>query len=472
MTFLKGVYYNQKIILFMLVLSGFVLRYVNINSYSFWIDEVYTMFAIHPSISISEIISEQGAHQPPIFFIMCRIVCELFGFNGEILRFISIVFGSLSIYVFGLIGIELFRKQTAYLLALFVATNRMLIFYSLDARFYMIEFFFSSLSLLFFIKILKENNLKNSVMFIISMTMGAYFHHFGLIPPLIYFAIQCLSIYKKKNNKLNFKLFYKPLKPYFIFGILLIPWIFNGLFKGAKISTYWLKEIDYFGYVFNGFNYPLIINVLLIILLIVGFYVTIIKINTSVFPMIIIAVIALPLLYSIIKFPIMVPRYSIVMFPSIVVCIGFGFEKIQEFMGRLFINNFIFFVSWVILLLISIHSSFINTKWYEKQHWREAAIIIKSRSHEENKYTIYSPTSGVRNFAAIDFYLDYFHPKSKDIDMLKNKEKPPHFIFIEAISYYIIDLKVRRQINNEYNVKTYESGDGYSKILIHYCDLK
>jgi hypothetical protein len=49
--------------------------------------------------------------------------------------------------------------------------------------------------------------------------------------------------------------------------VALTPWIFNGLITGAKINSYWLKELDVEGYILHGFNYPIIINVIFYILL-------------------------------------------------------------------------------------------------------------------------------------------------------------------------------------------------------------
>jgi hypothetical protein len=468
----------HKIILLSIALFACLLRMYNVDAFSLWIDEIYTMFAVHPSLSISDIINDQGAHQPPLFFIMSRFIFNLIGYEAIYLRYLSIVFSFFSVIVIGLIGKEIFKNGClVFFLAMFVATNRMLIYYSMDGRFYMIEFFFSALVILFFIRhyIKGANTKMNNWGLGISMSLGAYFHHFGLIPPFILFLF--VTYYKRTEifNNANLNSLLNLFRPFVIMLVALAPWIFNGLITGAKINSYWLKELDLVGYILHGFNYPVILNLIFYISWGVGSFILLKKrkIQDLSFVFFVqLGVVLIPLLFSYIKYPILVPRYSIVMYPYVMIAIGLAFDELLSNMPIKY-SRLLLIISIIIISLPGIHSVFKNSKWFEKSQWREAAANISNvvNRHQDTNWVIFSPTSGVRKFAAIDYYLDYKQPKSKLIDdFVVGIDE--NVILIEVESYYKIPSDKFTRILKQYNVTTDEIGTGLSTVKVHYCNRK
>jgi hypothetical protein len=467
-----------KIILFSIALFACVLRIYNVDAFSLWIDEIYTMFAVHPSLSISDIINDQGAHQPPLFFIMSRFIFNLVGYEAIYLRYLSITFSFFSVIVIGLIGKEIFKNiYMGFFLTMFVATNRMLIYYSMDGRFYLIEFFFSALVILFFIRLYVKgvSTKMNNWGLGISMSLGAYFHHFGLIPPFILFLFVTYTKRKEILNNSNFNSLLKLFKPFVLMLVALTPWIFNGLITGAKINSYWLKELDVEGYILHGFNYPTIINVIFYILWGVGSFLLLRnrKIQDLSFVLFVqLGVVLIPLLFSFIKYPILVPRYSIVMFPYVMISIAFAFDELLSNVSLRYSRLFLM-ITVIVISLPGIHSVFKNPRWFEKSQWREAAANISNvvNRQQDTNWVVFSPTSGVRTFAAIDYYLDYKHPKSKLIDNFV-VGVDDNVILIEVESYSKIASDKFTSILKQYIVSTYEIGAGLSTVKVHYCHRK
>jgi hypothetical protein len=254
---------------------------------------------------------------------------------------------------------------------------------------------------------------------------------------------------------------------------MLIPWVLSGLVDRAKGNTYWLKEIDILGYLQHGMSYPTIINLGLILLTLFSVIIVISKRKSDDYFLIVIPlfVVILPILFSYIKFPILVPRYGIVMMPYIFLLIGVGLFEVRKMSKKL--SDLILTIFIVVVSLPGIYATFLKPAWFEKSHWREAALNISTHplSKSNEKWVIYSPTSGINQFAAIDYYLSYNNPTSKIIDdFMIGVEK--YVVLVEVESYYKIDDKKFSAIENVYNVNTIEIGSGQNKVYVHYCTMK
>lgn len=91
-------------------------------------------------------------YQPPLFFYIQAVIIHLFGGDLEVLRFVSVITGSLTVCFIYLIGKSLFDRRVGFLSAIFLS---FLNFHILYSRIYMLEataIFFIVGSLYFFWK--------------------------------------------------------------------------------------------------------------------------------------------------------------------------------------------------------------------------------------------------------------------------------------------------------------------------------
>lgn len=133
-------------------LIGLVLRVVALNQ-SFWLDEATTANTIK-NLSVSGILTDFSPHDfhPPLYYLIAKLWSIPFGVSEIALRFLSIIFALVTIYVVYLIGKQLATKTAGNLAAILVATAPLLIYYSQEARMYALDTLLVTLAVWWFIK--------------------------------------------------------------------------------------------------------------------------------------------------------------------------------------------------------------------------------------------------------------------------------------------------------------------------------
>lgn len=129
--------------IYLIIFLGFVLRLISLNQ-SLWLDEATT--AIVSKMSFSTIFTSflPGDFHPPFYYLLMKLWVSLFG-NSEIsLRIPSVIFGVGTIYVVYLIAKKMFNGKAALMTASLTATSGLLIYYSQEARMYMMAAFLVS----------------------------------------------------------------------------------------------------------------------------------------------------------------------------------------------------------------------------------------------------------------------------------------------------------------------------------------
>jgi len=172
---------NKKYILLFILILGFGLRLINLNQ-SFWLDEAIT--ALQTRYSINHYVTNFAPtdFHPPLYYFLIKLWSLAVPINEITLRLPSIIFGTLSIIIVFLIVDHLFPKtQAALLAAILTATAPLHLYYSQEARMYILALFFSSLSALFFLKLRLNKSKKLQVGFILSTASMISTHYLTLI---------------------------------------------------------------------------------------------------------------------------------------------------------------------------------------------------------------------------------------------------------------------------------------------------
>ena len=148
--------------LILLFLFSFLLRLISSNQ-SLWLDEGVTARVVKTFdfLSIVKKFSPFDFH-PPLYYLFLKFWTDIFGYSEISLRFPSIIFSILSGCVVYKIGSLLKNKKLGFWTTVFFLFNPLIIYYSQEARMYMMVNFFVIVSFYFFIKLQKNLQTQNS----------------------------------------------------------------------------------------------------------------------------------------------------------------------------------------------------------------------------------------------------------------------------------------------------------------------
>jgi len=141
---------------------SFLIRLIAINQ-SLWLDEAITakVMKTFDFLAIIQKFSPFDFH-PPLYYLLIKFWTNIFGYSEISLRFPSIIFSLLTGFVVYKIGDLLVDKKFGFWATVFFLFNPLIVYYSQEARMYMMTTFFVILSFYFFIKTQKKLQSQNS----------------------------------------------------------------------------------------------------------------------------------------------------------------------------------------------------------------------------------------------------------------------------------------------------------------------
>ena len=148
-------------ILATIVIAGAALRFATIGSQSYWYDEATTVRELHMSLGGLLHAVAHVESTPPLYYLLAWVWAKVFG-TGEVgLRSLSALAGVGAIPVAYLCGRDLASRAAGLLAAALTALSPFLIWYSQEARAYMLFALLCGLSFLFFVRALREPTTRN-----------------------------------------------------------------------------------------------------------------------------------------------------------------------------------------------------------------------------------------------------------------------------------------------------------------------
>ncbi len=186
---------KSKIIIILILLLGLFLRLVALNQ-SLWLDEAVQAWASsQPSIKWLLFSYLPGDFNPPLYHLLAHFWIKAFGLSEIALRLPSVILGLGTIWLTGAIGQEekegLKKKNWPGLTAaLLVATSPLHIYYSQEARMYMLAAFGVVFSAWRLLKLKKNNTWANSIWLGLGFLLMGFAHFLTLltIPVFLLFS--------------------------------------------------------------------------------------------------------------------------------------------------------------------------------------------------------------------------------------------------------------------------------------------
>lgn len=160
---------------------GIAVRFASLGVQSYHHDEVITAARVIPGDFLDMLRQvKESESNPPLYYVLAWAWAKVFG-TGEIgLRSLSALFGAATVPVAYLIGRELAGERAATIVAAIVAVNPMLIWYSQEARSYVLLVFFGALALLFFVRALRNGQGRDLAFWALASALALCSHYFAV----------------------------------------------------------------------------------------------------------------------------------------------------------------------------------------------------------------------------------------------------------------------------------------------------
>jgi 4-amino-4-deoxy-L-arabinose transferase-like glycosyltransferase len=167
-----------------LVLAGVtilaaVLRFATITHQSYWLDESQAAHELH--LSFGAMLGAWNASEwnPPLYFVLAWPWAKLFGTGEAGLRSFSALLGVAVVPITYLCGRELVSRRAGLVAAAFAAVNPFMIWYSQEAREYMLLVALSGLSVLFFARAVKHASARNLALWAVASGLALLTQYFA-----------------------------------------------------------------------------------------------------------------------------------------------------------------------------------------------------------------------------------------------------------------------------------------------------
>jgi len=162
-----------------LVVVAAAIRIVTINNQSFWMDEALTAFEARSSFGgmLGTVLHVETT--PPLYFVLAWVWGHLFGTGEVALRSISTLSGIALVPIAYLAGRDLISGWAGVLAAAFATVNPFMVWYSQEARAYMLLAAFSGASFLYFVRASRAPTRRNLAWWALWSALALTTHFFA-----------------------------------------------------------------------------------------------------------------------------------------------------------------------------------------------------------------------------------------------------------------------------------------------------
>ncbi len=190
---------NNNLEVALIILLAFIVRLLSLNQ-SLWLDEGITAHVVQ-QYSLLEIIPKfsVGDFHPPLFYFFEKIWTSIFGYSEVSLRMPSVLFSLITGYVVYLIGKKLKDFDTGIWAMVFFLFNPLVIYYSQEARMYLMAVCLLTAALYFLVTSHKKPAVREIVLFNV-FTFLSFLTFYGSVFFIV--AMYGVLLFKKEHRKL------------------------------------------------------------------------------------------------------------------------------------------------------------------------------------------------------------------------------------------------------------------------------
>lgn len=156
-----------------------VIRFLVIDNQSYWADEALTAYESRISFGAMLGVVVHIETTPPLYFVLIWVWGHLFGTGEVALRSVSTLAGIAVVPIAYLAGKELASRRAGVIAAAFVALNPFLIWYSQEARAYMLLVALCGASFLYFARARRDPSVRNLAWWAVWSSLALMAHFFA-----------------------------------------------------------------------------------------------------------------------------------------------------------------------------------------------------------------------------------------------------------------------------------------------------
>jgi len=444
------------------------MRLWKLDFQSLWLDELHTMNESDPDLTWEKMLFYLKCcdQHPPLYFFLARVSFVMFGHTALSARTISVIAGTVSVWGMYLLGRELLNRNLGLIAAALTTVNYYNLYYSQEARGYIMAFLFATLSFLFLTRLLKKLSIKNSVLYAAFSLLLLYSHYYSLfllVSQII--VIILLFFFTEKIDRKSY------IKCFLLSGLIIaagyLPW-FPYLQAMSNIHSFWVKPVPitffssfFFEYFGNMKFLKPILLVLLMVYIFKVFYAE--KKLTSnparsnplwfsfiVLSIWIIVTLLIPYIRSLLVVPMLLPRYTIVVLPALLIIVAYAIELIAFKPLKTFILS-----TFIIISLITI---IISRKYYSKvskSQFREMTQFVVKNNKENYPFIDELSWQHQYYFKALNFKPTILEGRKLNvIDSILAGKNPKYavkgFWIVGAHGEQPLSIEQRKGLNSAY----------------------
>jgi len=383
------------------LILGCILRWIGIDN-GYWYDEWSSFYYSNPNLTIKQIfnavISEEGAQ--PLYFIIASKWNYLFSYSPEKLRYLSFFLGSVSIILFVILLKEFSKNSNFIYLATFLfSSNYFLIQFSQESRYYSLSVFFSILNLIFFFRFLKKN--KYVYYYIFFSILSLLTNIFAIL--LIFSQFFFLIIKKKKIQSIS------AIISFFFWYLLDFKYISSIFEKSYSFNISDTINFNFLvGYYFNIYFGNIFLGGLILFFIFINL-INLKKFNSNILFCIlcIFVTYVVPIIYSLLKNPVLRPRYIIFIVPIIIIYFSYLTFRIEKkILRNIFLSS---------VILLSVINNFQFKPIIPKPDTKAAIKLI---ANSNNSFLFINADSSLIN----NYFVNLSLAKKKNIIFLNKNQ--------------------------------------------------
>ena len=226
-----------NIAIVIILFAATILRLISLNQ-SLWLDEA-TSAVLARDFSYQQIINDfmPGDFHPPLYYLLLKVWGTVSGYSEVGLRIFSVFSGVVSIYLVYLLTKKITKNNNVSLLvSSLLATSGLHIYYSQEARMYVLQTLFVILSFLFFTYIVDGKKKNNENVFWVGFSISILF--IGMtdyLPLLVLPVFWMYAVYKRKSRDWWYKFVIAHI-PLLIFFVLWYPTFLHQVGIGRRVQ--------------------------------------------------------------------------------------------------------------------------------------------------------------------------------------------------------------------------------------------
>jgi mannosyltransferase len=409
----------------LILILASILRFYGLTNQSMWVDELHTMREADPDITwghMFDLLKCCDPH-PPLYFILERFLFTVLGHSEGVARGLSATCGVFGVWAIYLLGKELADKRLGLIAALVTALNYYNIYYSQEARCYIMAMLFCTLSYVYFIRVIRHIQKKDAWLYGLFALCSIYSHYYAFFVVFSQAALGIFFLISEKESRLRYFRLFAISAGVTVVGYL--PWIPRVL-EVSQLRSFWigLPDSAFATAYFNDYMGGDELLKPFTLLLLIYFFIRVFSDTTSVpvkdsplklgFLIITTGVsftYLIPYLRSLIIVPMLFNRYTIVIVPLILLGIAYGIAYIQDRVARTIVIS--------LLVILSITELSIAMKYYKKSK------ILKTQFRQMTEFIAQDTT---RKYPIVEektafHHLYYLKKYAYDVPILAgNKE--------------------------------------------------